>query len=89
MTEMEDPFEELLDRLEPPVTAIIGDVELRWPTAVGNRRNVRVAVLWTMSASFYSMLHHLQIFTRNRPLAVDLLGKYSELKFWIIFVYLR
>ena len=76
MTKMEDSFEQLLDQLAPPVTAIVGDVELRWPTAVGNRRNVPVAVLWTMSASFYSMLHHLQIFTRNRPLAVDLLGKH-------------
>ncbi|XP_054790563.1 UDP-glycosyltransferase 87A1-like isoform X2 [Prosopis cineraria] len=71
MTEMEDPFEQLLDQLEPPVSAIIGDVELQWSAAVGNRRNVPVAVLWTMSASFYSMLHHLQIFTRNRPFSVD------------------
>ncbi|KAF7816160.1 UDP-glycosyltransferase 87A1 [Senna tora] len=73
MTKMEDPLETLLDQIEPPVTAIVGDVELRWPTAVGNRRNIPVAVLWTMSASFYSMLHHLQIFTRDRPIAVDLL----------------
>ncbi|KAI9118327.1 hypothetical protein K1719_010659 [Acacia pycnantha] len=71
MTKMEDPFEQLLDRLETPVTTIIGDVELRWPTAVGNRRNIPVAVSWTMSASFYSMLLHLQIFTRNQPLSPD------------------
>ncbi|KAI9118048.1 hypothetical protein K1719_010380 [Acacia pycnantha] len=71
MTKMEDPFEQLLDRLETPVTTIIGDVELRWPTAVGNRRNIPVAVSWTMSASFYSMLLHLQIFTRNQPLSAD------------------
>ena len=76
MTKMEDPFEKLLDQLEPPVRAIIGDVELRWPTAVGRRRNIPVASLWTMSASFFSMLHHLQIFTRDRPLSADLLGKY-------------
>ncbi|XP_028768904.1 UDP-glycosyltransferase 87A1-like isoform X1 [Neltuma alba] len=71
MTKMEDPFEQLLDQLEPPVTAIIGDVELRWPTAVGNRRNVPVAVVWTMSASFYTMLHRLQIFAHDRPLSAD------------------
>lgn len=76
MTKMEDPFEKLLDQLEPPVRAIIGDVELRWPTAVGRRRNIPVASLWTMSASFFSMLHHLQIFTRDRPLSADLVGKY-------------
>ena len=74
MTKMEAPFEELLDRLEPPVSAIVGCVELRWPVAVANRRNIPVAAFWTMSASFYSMLHHLDVFARHRNLAVTTLG---------------
>ncbi|KAJ7959882.1 UDP-glycosyltransferase [Quillaja saponaria] len=71
MTKMEDPFEQLLDGLNPPVNAIIGDVELRWPIGVGNRRNIPVAASWTMSASFFLMLHHLNLLVQNRHLSVD------------------
>ncbi|KAK7300886.1 hypothetical protein RJT34_11737 [Clitoria ternatea] len=71
MTKMEAPFERLLDRLESPPNAILGDVELRWPIALANRRNIPVASFWTMSASFYSMLHHLDVFDRHRPLTLD------------------
>ncbi|KAI4305401.1 hypothetical protein L6164_028769 [Bauhinia variegata] len=78
MTKMEAPFEQLLDLLEPPVNTMIGDIELRWPTAVGNRRKIPVAVLWTMSASFFSMLHHLDILAGNRSLAGDLLDGPKE-----------
>jgi len=75
MTKMEAPFEKLLDQLELPVNVIVGDVELRWPVDVGNRRNIPVASLWTMSASFYSMFHHLELFSRNQQLTHDKLGK--------------
>uniref|UniRef100_A0A2N9G7K5 Uncharacterized protein n=1 Tax=Fagus sylvatica TaxID=28930 RepID=A0A2N9G7K5_FAGSY len=51
MTKMEAPFEQLLDRLEPPVDAILGDVELMWAIGVGNRRNIPVASVWTMPAA--------------------------------------
>ncbi|TKY56523.1 UDP-glycosyltransferase 87A1 [Spatholobus suberectus] len=71
MTNMEAPFERLLDRLEPPPTATIGCVELRWPIALANRKSIPVAAFWTMSASFYSMLHHLDVFARHRHLTVD------------------
>ncbi|CAN0903945.1 UDP-glycosyltransferase 87A1 [Linum grandiflorum] len=61
MTKMESPFEQLLDQLQPPVTAIIGDIEVRWAIGIGNRRNIPVAAFWTMSASFFSMLYHLDV----------------------------
>jgi hypothetical protein len=77
MTKMEEPFELLIDQLEPTVNVIIGDVELRWPVAVANRRNIPVASFWTMSASFYSMLHNLDVFSRTDQLTVDKLGNYS------------
>ena len=51
MTKMEPLFEQLLDRLEPPVDAILGDVELMWVIGVGNRRNILVALVWTMPAA--------------------------------------
>ncbi|KAF5727312.1 hypothetical protein HS088_TW22G01005 [Tripterygium wilfordii] len=67
MTRIEAPFEELLDLLDPPaVSAILGDVELRWVIGVGNRRNIPVASVWTMSASLFSMLYHFDIFTQSR-----------------------
>lgn len=55
---MEAPFEKLLEELEQPASMIFGDVELRWLVGVGNRRNIPVASLWTMSASFFSLLFH-------------------------------
>ncbi|RHN56617.1 putative 7-deoxyloganetin glucosyltransferase [Medicago truncatula] len=33
--------------------------------------NVPVSAFWTMSATFYSMLHHLDVFSRNHHLTVD------------------
>jgi len=75
MTKMEAPFEQLLDQLDFPVNVIVGDVELRWPVDVGKRRNIPVASLWTMSASFYSMLHHLEVFSRHQQSTYDKLGK--------------
>ncbi|KAM7264848.1 hypothetical protein ACFE04_002531 [Oxalis oulophora] len=53
MTELEAPFEQLLDRLQPRVTAIIADIEVMSTIRVANRRNIPVASFWTMSASFY------------------------------------
>ncbi|AES69559.1 putative hexosyltransferase [Medicago truncatula] len=52
MTEMEAPFERLIDRLvRPPVTFIICDCFLFWAIRVGNRRNIPVAAFWTTSTS--------------------------------------
>ena len=48
MTKMEAHFEQLLDQLELPVTAIIGEVEVRWAVAVGNRRNIPVVAFGTI-----------------------------------------
>ncbi|KAK9940873.1 hypothetical protein M0R45_017513 [Rubus argutus] len=61
MTKMEAPFEQLLNRLEPPVSTIIADVEVLWGVEVGIRRNIPVALFWTMSAKFLSMLHRFNL----------------------------
>ncbi|KAK7305470.1 hypothetical protein VNO77_43376 [Canavalia gladiata] len=74
---LESPFDHLLHRLQPPVTAIIADVELKFPVAVARRRNIPVALLWTMSASFYLMLHQLGSLVPNRSLKVDLIDDYE------------
>ncbi|XP_004294772.1 PREDICTED: UDP-glycosyltransferase 87A1-like [Fragaria vesca subsp. vesca] len=61
MTKMQDPFDQLLDRLEPPVTTIIADIEVLWGVEVGIKRNIPVALFWTMSAKFLSMLHRFNL----------------------------
>ncbi|XP_050289404.1 UDP-glycosyltransferase 87A1-like isoform X2 [Quercus robur] len=54
MTKLEAPFVQLLDQLELPVTVIMADTVLSWVVGVGNRRNIPVASLWTMSPSMLS-----------------------------------
>lgn len=86
-TKMEAPFEELLDRLlldddEQPaaaVTAIIADTYLPWVVDVGNRRNIPVASLWTMSALVFSVFHHFELLERNGHFPFDLSEKGDEL----------
>ncbi|KAH7550525.1 hypothetical protein ACOSP7_024103 [Xanthoceras sorbifolium] len=75
MTKMEAPFEQLLDQLEQPVTAIIGDIEVRWAIGLGNRRNIPVAAFWTMSISFFSMLYHFDQLSREGHSPFDLLER--------------
>ncbi|XP_015874644.2 UDP-glycosyltransferase 87A2-like isoform X3 [Ziziphus jujuba] len=53
MTKMEAPFEKLLNEIAPPATTVIADTELPWAVTVGNRRNIPVASVWTMSASIF------------------------------------
>ncbi|XP_015874615.3 UDP-glycosyltransferase 87A2 [Ziziphus jujuba] len=59
MSQMEAPFERLLDRLEPPPSVILADTYLLWAVGLGNRRNIRVSSFWPMSASMFSIFQHL------------------------------
>ncbi|KAM5583101.1 UDP-glycosyltransferase 87A1-like [Rosa sericea] len=80
MTKMEDPFDQLLDRLEPPVTTIIADIEVLWGVGVGIKRNIPVALFWTMSAKFLSMLHRFNFLDHgDRELdQIEVLGEVFE-----------
>ncbi|XP_028768934.1 UDP-glycosyltransferase 87A1-like [Neltuma alba] len=79
-TKLRPAFEQLLDQLQPPVTAIVSDAELAWPAAVANLRNLPVALLWTMSASFFETFRLLDIFapTPDRLLSVHLLDERAQ-----------
>ncbi|CAO2166745.1 unnamed protein product [Urochloa humidicola] len=58
-TEMEAPFEHLLDGLEgPPPAALVADAYVPWVVAVGNRRGVPVWPLFPMAASFFAYYHY-------------------------------
>lgn len=83
-TKLEAPFEQLLDRLEPPVSAIIADTNVSCAFVVGNRRSIPAATLWTMSVTVFSVFHHFDLLIQNKhhPL-LDLSGtlqKVSNLK---------
>ncbi|KAF7816165.1 UDP-glycosyltransferase 87A1-like isoform X1 [Senna tora] len=65
MTKMEAPFEQLLDRLQPPPTIILYDTYLFWVVAVANRRSIPVASFWTTSASFFSVLQHYHLLEQH------------------------
>jgi hypothetical protein len=73
-TKMEAPFEELLDRLEPPVTAIVADTYVVWAIRVGNRRNIPVASLWPMSATLFSVLHHFELLVQHGHFPIEVSG---------------
>ncbi|GKV53068.1 hypothetical protein SLEP1_g59616 [Rubroshorea leprosula] len=73
-TKMEEPFEQLLDLLQLPVTILLADTYMDWAVRVGNRRNFPVASLWTMSASALSVLHHFYLLVKNQHFPVNLSG---------------
>ncbi|XP_062170870.1 UDP-glycosyltransferase 87A1-like isoform X2 [Alnus glutinosa] len=70
-TKMEAPFEELLDRLQPPVTAIVADTYVVWAIGVGNRRKIPVASLWPMSATVFSVLHHFELLVQHGHFPIE------------------
>jgi hypothetical protein len=77
LRKMRAPVEELLDRLEPrPITIMIADTYLNWAIDIGNRRNVPVASLWTMSALVYSVFHHFDLLVQHHHFPVDFACKY-------------
>ncbi|KAL5747106.1 hypothetical protein ACOSQ2_024403 [Xanthoceras sorbifolium] len=78
LTKMEAPFEQLLDRIEPPVTLIMSDSILFWAVGVGNRRNIPVASFWPMSATMFSRFQHWDLLVQNGQYLVDLLEKGNE-----------
>ncbi|KAF8037310.1 hypothetical protein BT93_B0271 [Corymbia citriodora subsp. variegata] len=77
-TKLEAPVEQLLDRLELPVAAIIADTYMLWAVRVGKRRNIPVATLWTMSASVFSVLHHFEMLQQKGHFPVDLSERGDE-----------
>nr|AIE12486.1 UGT16 [Panax ginseng] len=78
-TKMEEPFEQLLNGLEPPVKLIISDTSLQWTVLLGNRRNIPVASFWIMSASVFSIVYHFELLVQNNHFPVNLSERGNEL----------
>ncbi|KAI3844654.1 hypothetical protein MKX03_026756 [Papaver bracteatum] len=80
-TNVEAPVEQLMDKLEleSPVMAIIADTYLALAVNVGNRRNIPVVSLWTMSPSVFSVFYHFDLFVQNGHFPVDLSERGDEM----------
>ncbi|OVA02796.1 UDP-glucuronosyl/UDP-glucosyltransferase [Macleaya cordata] len=78
-TNMEAPIEQLLDQMESPATAIIADTYMPLAVSIGNRRNIPVVSLWTMSPSVFSVFYHFDLLTQNLHIPVDLSERGDEL----------
>ncbi|KAJ4979740.1 hypothetical protein NE237_010520 [Protea cynaroides] len=88
-TKMEAPFDQLLDGLEQPATCIIADTFLPWTIAIGNRRNIPVALLWPMSPSLFSLHYHYHLLVAHghQPAPLEnFSGGYSLNEFLILIV---
>ncbi|KAL6204351.1 hypothetical protein ACLB2K_021619 [Fragaria x ananassa] len=70
-TKLQEPFEILLDRLEPEVSVIVADPYVVWAVRVGNKRNIPVASLWTMSASVFTTFDHFEMIRENGHFPAD------------------
>ncbi|KAL8463704.1 hypothetical protein ACS0TY_034378 [Phlomoides rotata] len=71
-TEMGEPFERLLDRLELPVNFIISNTFMNWAFDLGKQRDILVASLWAMPASVFSVFYHFNLLTQNGDHPFDL-----------------
>ncbi|KAK7816950.1 udp-glycosyltransferase 87a1 [Quercus suber] len=87
-TKMEVHFEELLDRLQPPVKAIVADTHVYWAIGLGNRRNIPVASLYPMPAMVFSVLHHFELLVQNQHFPVDLSGESKPFPYGIYIILL-
>ncbi|XP_074311845.1 UDP-glycosyltransferase 87A1-like [Silene latifolia] len=71
-TKLQDPFEQLLDSLQQPPSAIIYDSYLSWPVDVGIRRNIPLAAFFTMSASCLTMFFHFDLLVKHGHFPIDI-----------------
>ncbi|GKV20727.1 hypothetical protein SLEP1_g30809 [Rubroshorea leprosula] len=75
-TKMKDPFERLLDGLQPPATLIMADTFLFWAVSIANSRNIPVVSFWPMSAAMFSDAQHQHIlFQKSGHSPVIMSGK--------------
>ncbi|CAO2840030.1 unnamed protein product [Amaranthus hypochondriacus] len=80
LTKLQEPFERLLDQLEPPPTAIIYDTWLSsWMVEVGNKRNIPVASLFPMSASVFTFFYHFDLLVQHGHFPLDIAERGHEI----------
>ncbi|ONH99769.1 hypothetical protein PRUPE_6G049500 [Prunus persica] len=77
-TKLEAPVEQLLDRLELPVSTIVADPYVVWATRVASRRNIPVASLWPMSASVFSVLLHIETLEQKSHFPLNNVSEWGD-----------
>ncbi|KAJ9543536.1 LOW QUALITY PROTEIN: hypothetical protein OSB04_023243 [Centaurea solstitialis] len=77
-TNLEDPVEKLLRRMEVPATVIVYDTYLMWMLDLGRRLDIPVASFFTMSATVFSMCYHHDLILRNGHVGDDFSEKADE-----------
>ncbi|CAO2824846.1 unnamed protein product [Amaranthus hypochondriacus] len=78
-TKLQEPFERLLDGLEPAPSVIVYDMILGWVVEVGNERNIAVATLVTFSSSFLSILSNFDLLVQHRHFPLDISERGDEI----------
>ncbi|KAH7835083.1 hypothetical protein Vadar_022757 [Vaccinium darrowii] len=71
LTKLEEPFEEVLDRLEAPINVIVADTFLVWALDVRRRRNISVASFWPMPVTVFSMFYHFDLLVQIQHFPVE------------------
>ncbi|KAI3829970.1 hypothetical protein L1987_04102 [Smallanthus sonchifolius] len=79
LTKMEDPVEQLLRRMEVPVSVLVYDTYLSWVLNIGGRMNIPVANLFTMSATVFSMSFHYDLLVENCHAGDSFSGNVEEI----------
>lgn len=77
LTRLEEPFEQLLDRLNSPPTAIIADTYIIWAVRVGTKRNIPVASFWTTSATILSLFINSDLLASHGHFPIEPSGSYK------------
>ncbi|CAN4101086.1 unnamed protein product [Withania somnifera] len=78
LTKLENPVEKLLDGLLIKPRVIVYDTYLSWVLGLGNRKNIPVASFFTMSATVFSVFHHMDLLVQNGHLKAYLSGIMHE-----------
>ncbi|KAL5751629.1 hypothetical protein ACOSQ2_022136 [Xanthoceras sorbifolium] len=68
---MATPFEQILDRLDPPLTTIITDILLPFVIEAGYNRSILVALFWAPSATTFTILYHVHLFDKGIPVNME------------------
>ncbi|KAL2488193.1 UDP-glycosyltransferase 87A2 [Forsythia ovata] len=78
-SKMEEPFERLLDELQLSPTLVIADSFIPWVADMACTRNIPFASLWTMSASVFSVIYHVDLVVQHGHYPADLSVKGDEI----------
>ncbi|KAL8258802.1 hypothetical protein R6Q59_026755 [Mikania micrantha] len=78
-TKLEEPVEQLLRRMEVPISVIIYDNYLIWVWNIGSRMNIPVACVFTMPATVFSMCYHYRLLVENCHAGDNFSGNMEEI----------